>query len=365
MRVLFVLSELDTGGAAVVHRLLADRLTAAGVDVDIFSYKSDGWKNIFASYPREQIIFQSDMTLTELLCRRDYDVVHAASDTPDRGLGRSLALSRSKTAVVLTCHGHELPKSGINCADILVAVSNSMAETLGDRVSLPLRVIHNGIDERIFHPNSCDKRQRPIVLWVGRPYDVRKDFIGLVALSGELQYENVDILAVLACPDDYPITLGDWLGDRIKVIQNLSQQEMCKVYRETAASGGCVVSTSLSEGLPMSIMESLACGCPVVAPSVGGISEILNSSNGCLYDRSIGATGLKNIIIGLINSPLRNAIVSEGQKTISNGLTATQMAENYHRLYLELIKKNRGRKSAIYDKPARLIMGAICRAKRR
>lgn len=366
MRILFVLSELGTGGAAVVHKLLADRLTAAGDSVDIFSYNCDGWENIFGSYPRERIIFQSDMTLTELLCRRNYDIVHAASDTPDRGLGRSLALSRSRAAIVLTCHGHELPKSGLDCADVLIAVSNSMAETLRDKVSVPLRVIHNGIDEQIFHPESIDKPDRPIILWIGRPYDVRKDFAGLFALAGELKSEVVDIWAVLACPDDYPITLNDWLPDRIKVIQNISQRELCEVYREAAVSGGCSVSTSLSEGLPMSIMESLACGCPVVAPSVGGVTEILNGSNGCLYNRSIGASALREIILDLIKNEFsRYAMVNEGLKTIANGLTAAHMAQNYRQLYIELIKTHRNRKLTPFDRPTRIILRAICRAKRR
>ncbi|MFT5244733.1 MAG: glycosyltransferase involved in cell wall biosynthesis, partial [Psychroserpens sp.] len=45
------------------------------------------------------------------------------------------------------------------------------------------------------------------------------------------------------------------------------------------------LNVSQSEGLPVSIMEAMSFGIPVAAPSVGGIPEIVNDSNG--YDLGI------------------------------------------------------------------------------
>lgn len=42
------------------------------------------------------------------------------------------------------------------------------------------------------------------------------------------------------------------------------------------------INCSESEGLPVSIMEAMGAGIPAVAPSVGGISELVNSDNGVL-----------------------------------------------------------------------------------
>ena len=44
----------------------------------------------------------------------------------------------------------------------------------------------------------------------------------------------------------------------------------------------CMINTSSSEGLPVSIMESLSFSIPVIAPNVGGISEIIDDSDGIL-----------------------------------------------------------------------------------
>jgi glycosyltransferase involved in cell wall biosynthesis len=42
------------------------------------------------------------------------------------------------------------------------------------------------------------------------------------------------------------------------------------------------VNTSASEGTPVSIMEAISCGMPVIATSVGGNVEIVGPSNGLL-----------------------------------------------------------------------------------
>ena len=45
------------------------------------------------------------------------------------------------------------------------------------------------------------------------------------------------------------------------------------------------VNTSESEGIPVSIMEAMSCGIPVIAPDIGGISEIVHDGvNGFLLD---------------------------------------------------------------------------------
>jgi colanic acid/amylovoran biosynthesis glycosyltransferase len=45
------------------------------------------------------------------------------------------------------------------------------------------------------------------------------------------------------------------------------------------------INTSESEGVPVSIMEAMSFGIPVIAPDVGGISEIVNMNNGWLLSK--------------------------------------------------------------------------------
>lgn len=55
---------------------------------------------------------------------------------------------------------------------------------------------------------------------------------------------------------------------------------MIKNYIETAAD--VFVNVSSTEGTPVSIMEAISCGIPVIATAVGGNVEIVREKNGFL-----------------------------------------------------------------------------------
>jgi glycosyltransferase involved in cell wall biosynthesis len=53
-------------------------------------------------------------------------------------------------------------------------------------------------------------------------------------------------------------------------------------YRETYVD--VFVNTSSAEGIPVTIMEAQSFGIPVVAPEVGGVSEIVSERTGRLFN---------------------------------------------------------------------------------
>ena len=56
------------------------------------------------------------------------------------------------------------------------------------------------------------------------------------------------------------------------------------------------INLSDSEGIPVSIMEAMSVGIPVIARNVGGISEIVNENNGCLLDDNYDIDTIINFI---------------------------------------------------------------------
>ena len=60
----------------------------------------------------------------------------------------------------------------------------------------------------------------------------------------------------------------------------LSNDDFNEYYKQEPID--CFINVSFSEGVPVSIMEALSFGIPVIATNVGGVSELVNSSNGFL-----------------------------------------------------------------------------------
>lgn len=56
------------------------------------------------------------------------------------------------------------------------------------------------------------------------------------------------------------------------------------------------INVSTTEGVPISIMEAMSASVPVIATNVGGVSEIVNDSNGFLIPPNINAEMLKEVL---------------------------------------------------------------------
>lgn len=63
------------------------------------------------------------------------------------------------------------------------------------------------------------------------------------------------------------------------------------------------INLSTSEGIPVSIMEALSAGIPVVATDVGGTSEIVNKSNGFLVDADFKVEDVAKIVDDYLAMP--------------------------------------------------------------
>lgn len=99
-------------------------------------------------------------------------------------------------------------------------------------------------------------------------------------------------------------------GDQLNLVKNIISQngitdtvdflgmknnnEVMQFYRSTPVSFFCNVSTT--EGLPVSIMEALSFGIPVIATDVGGTNELVNDSCGILLPKEIEKSELASAL---------------------------------------------------------------------
>jgi len=97
------------------------------------------------------------------------------------------------------------------------------------------------------------------------------------------------------------------------------------------------VNTSRHEGIPLSVLEAMSCGVPVVAPAVGGLPEIISSeAEGSLVQKRTPENFARACLWLMDNPELRNRIGHRGQERIRAAFTAEKMGEAYYRLYKDI-----------------------------
>ena len=186
-----------------------------------------------------------------------------------------LARSGSRRRVILNV---------LNRADAVVTVSDHIANTLvSDGIARDkLRVVRRGVDLAVFSPGDrvISRRgldlpeDRTLLVAVGRLVPV-KGFQYLIDACSVLKSRGRSFGCCIL--GDGPLkgelqSQIDRLGlqGTVELRGPQSQTELAEWYR----AADMTVLSSLSEGVPNVLLESLACDTPFVATSVGGVPEI-------------------------------------------------------------------------------------------
>jgi len=232
--------------------------------------------------------------------------------------------------------------------DKIVFVNDLMLSHKAFR-SLPVEkkvVIYNGISnadsDEITAPEIIDFcRQKFTIVAVGR-FAPEKNFSSLVKVVGQLVQSGADIQLLL---------LGD--GQQREMLSRLVTELGLEgrvqmpgfVDNITGILGQCqlFVMPSLTEGLPMALLEAMTTGIPIVASRVGGIPEALE---GGLAGRLItpgDMEELKEAIGECCSDAGRETLqkyVEHARDRVKKQFTSYDMAKNYHRVYQQLLGEN-------------------------
>lgn len=103
------------------------------------------------------------------------------------------------------------------------------------------------------------------------------------------------------------------------------------------ASSDLFVLPSLIEGLPLTIIEAMAAGCPIVATAVGGTPEIITDNETGLLVESGNAVEISKAMNLILNDPiLAKRLGRSAQETALRNSRIEDMARAYQNLYMEL-----------------------------
>jgi len=155
-------------------------------------------------------------------------------------------------------------------------------------------IIFNGIDIRAFPFKAQPKKQEITFCCVARMNKQKNHKILINAFA--LAVQNIPNLKLLLIGDG---ELKDDIESQIKecgIEQNVQLIGVTKNVHEYLRQSDAFVLSSNFEGLPISILEAMATGLPIIATAVGGIPNIVsNLENGILIQK-----GDINALVGAI-----------------------------------------------------------------
>ena len=178
----------------------------------------------------------------------------------------------------------KLTKLVVRRASAVTTVSEDLAKAMQNHglTNPNYMVLPNVVDVKVFkiipHQNTVTK-----IIHISCFEDKSKNINGLLESLKLLKDKNIPYQAVLIGEGmDYDMMRQKasdlQLNDRVSFTGLLQGQELADVL----ANGDFLVLSSNYENMPVVILEALACGLPIVSTNVGGISEIINESNGML-----------------------------------------------------------------------------------
>src|SRR5262249_40831839 len=212
-----------------------------------------------------------------------------------------------------TAHGYDIYRrppedfaARAAAAAAVVTVSRANARHIERVFGVPARCLTTipcGVDTERFRPASGPRPEPSRILCVARLVKVKNHEL-LLRACALLRDRGHEFRCVLVGDgaergeiETRRVELG--LEDVIEMSGAARQEEVLERWREAAIG----VLTSSSEGMPVALMEAAACGVPVVATAVGGVTELVEHGKTGLLVPARDVPALAAALERLLNGP--------------------------------------------------------------
>jgi len=296
--------------------------------------------------------------LIEIFRRERAGVVCTVGTGGDRSFWGRIAARWAGVPVVISCpHSMGVPDrfepsnrllSGITDAFIGVAhrQKSYLVQSEGFAAG-KIHVIHNGVDLDRFTPAVADPKLRERL---GIPADA--PLAGLVAyLRPEKDIETLLRAASIVrdkLPRTHFVIVGDGperrklesLTDALKLRSVVHFAGLCQDVRDWVRSLDVLLLTSICEAFPLSLLEAMACGKPVIATRVGAIPEMIVHGETGFLVRPSDPADVADAIIRLLGDPAgARAMGRHAREHVAAHFSLDSMVRGYEQLFTRLLEK--------------------------
>lgn len=222
--------------------------------------------------------------------------------------------------------------------DHLTVVSAEIAREVHDfvpRARIPV-VIVNGVDTTYFVPRSdlgSGSRRYRTVGWLGRLHPDKDVCTGIRAFDAARSR--------LGAPDSLRMTIGGVgpeEGRAINLVQELGLSPMVEFLgsvedvRSFLQRVDVLLISSITEGLPLVLLEAMSSAVPVVATDEGGIATALGGAGRLCPPGNVDA--MAECLVEVLESPgLGEELGSQGRERVVERYSMDEMVQHYRDLY--------------------------------
>ncbi len=349
-RALFVSWAAALGGveSSVHARMLG--LRALGVESEKLFFQSGDGLESFADFP--VYVTERRDQFASIVRDRGYDLIslintaHHLKTLLEMGFrGKVIYEVRGLSSAA----AKYLPQLSAREIHAIIVPSSFVAGLVHQGISdraIPVHVVYNATDTKLFRPLDRPDLSlapqlftKPVVLWVGR-LDTNKNWREMLAIAKLLIQRGQDLSFAFVVDTSMSSDLDQFhrsveqfgLRDRVRLHSSVPRPAMPHFYAIAALSGGCTISTSRSEGFQNSLLEAMACGCPVISSAIPGNTELItDGNNGRLYpigNLTAAAQAIEEIVHRLQE---REQMVRRGLARIMRDHTPIRHAESFLR----------------------------------
>jgi len=207
-----------------------------------------------------------NMLILKKLCPKVIPVVRIEADTP------KAAVYQEKSSILKIIKTVVYPivwRLCISSAKGVIALSKYLGELALKYGARKMVVVSQGVDIGLFKPMRTKKVYD--LIFIGR-ISKEKNLPMLFKAFRELKKEIPSIkLCVVGDGPEKECLEREYGGEGIHFSGYVEHSELPEYYNKSKI----FILTSVSEGLPTVIMEAMACGVPVIATDVGGVTELV------------------------------------------------------------------------------------------